>query len=251
MLNDTPTGTMTVPRSTRKIKKCAVAQFQEIPTLPQNSWNIPHAHSLQPVTLWDPMDCRTPAFPVHHISLWNSVQFSHTVVSNSLWPMDCSTPGLPLYHQLLELTQTHIHWVVDAYSHLIFSCPLLLPPSIFPIIRVFSNQSVLGVRWPKYWSFSFSISPSKVYSGLISFRMDWLDLLAVRGTLQRLLQHHRSKASVLWLSAFFMVQHSHPYMTTGKTIALTKRTFLGKVVSLLFNMLSRLVIAFLLRASIF
>ena len=126
--------------------------------------------------------------------------------------------------------------------------PLLLPPSIFPSIRVFSNESVLPIRWPKYWSFSFSISPSNEYSGLISFRMDWFDLLAVQGTLKSLLQHHSSKASILQCSTFFVVQHSHPYMTTGKTIALTRWTFVGKVMSLLFKMLSRLVIAFLPRS---
>ena len=125
-------------------------------------------------------------------------------------------------------------------NHLILCHPLLLLPSIFPSIRVFSNESALRIRWPKYWSFSFSISPSNEYSGLISFRMDWLDLLAVQGTLKSLLQHHSSKASVLQCSAFFMVQISHPYMTTGKTIAWTIWTFAGKVMSLLFNMLSRL-----------
>ena len=124
-------------------------------------------------------------------------------------------------------------------NHLILCHPLLLPPSIFPSIRVFSNQSVLHIRWPKYWSFSFIISPSNEYSGPISFRMDWLDLLAVQGTLKSLLQHHSSKASILWHSAFFIVQLSHPYLTTGKTIALTRQTFVGKVTSLLFNMLSR------------
>ena len=133
-------------------------------------------------------------------------------------------------------------------SHLILCRPLLLPPSIFPSIRVFSNESVLQIRWPKYWSFSFSISPSNEYSGLISFRMDWLDLLAVQETLKSLLQHHSSKASILHCSAFFTVQLSHPYMTTGKTIALTKWIFVGKVMSLLFNMLSRLVITFLPRS---
>ena len=125
-------------------------------------------------------------------------------------------------------------------NHLIVCRPLLLLPSIFPSIRVFSNESVLCIRWPKYWSFSFSISPSNDYSGLISFRMDWLDLLAVQGTLKSLLQHHSSKASILQHSAFFIVQLSHPYMTTGKTIALTRRTFVGEVISLLFNMLSSL-----------
>ena len=126
-------------------------------------------------------------------------------------------------------------------NHRILCHPLLLP-SIFPSIRVFSNESVLRIRWPKYWSFSFSISPSNEYPGLISFRMDWLDLLAVQGTLKSLLQHHSSKASILWGSASFIVQLSHLYMTTGKTIALTRQTFVGKVMSLLFNMLSRLVI---------
>ena len=130
-------------------------------------------------------------------------------------------------------------------NHLILCYSLLLPPSIFPSISVFSNESVLRIRWPKYWSFSYSISPSNEYSGLISFRIDWLDLLAVQGTLKSLLQHYSSKASILCLSAFFIVQLPHPYMTTRKTIALTRQTFVGKEMSLLFNMLSRLVIAFL------
>ena len=133
-------------------------------------------------------------------------------------------------------------------NHLILYCPLLLPPSVFPSIRVFSNESVLCIRSPKYWSFSFSISPSNEYSGLISFRMDWLDLLAVQGTPKSLLQHYSSKASILQRSAFFIVQLSHPYMTTGKTIALTRLIFVSKVMSLLFNMLFRLVIAFLPRS---
>ena len=133
-------------------------------------------------------------------------------------------------------------------NHLILSCPLLLLPSIFPSIRVFSNESVLRIRWPKYWSFSFNISPSNEYLGVISFRIEWFDLVAVQGTLKNLLQHHSSKASVLWHSAFFVVQLSHPYMTTGKTIALTRWTFVCKVMSLLFNMLPRLVIGFLQRS---
>ena len=135
-------------------------------------------------------------------------------------------------------------------NHLIL-CHSLLLHSIFPSIRVFSNESVLPIRWPNYWSFSFNISPSNEYSGLISFRMDWLDLLAVQGTLTSLPQHHSSKASILWHSAFFIVQLSHPYMTTGKTIDLTKQNFVGKVMSLLFNMLSRLVITFLPRSKHF
>ena len=133
-------------------------------------------------------------------------------------------------------------------NHLIFCHPLLLLPSIFPSIRVFTHESVLRIRWPKYWSFSFSISPSNEFSGLISFRIDWVDLLAVQGTLKSLLQHHSSKPLILQCSAFFTAQLSHPYMTTGKTIALTRWTFVGKVMSLLFNMLSRLVIAFLPRS---
>ena len=133
-------------------------------------------------------------------------------------------------------------------NHFIFCCPLLLLPSIFPSIRVFADELAPHIRWPKYWSFSFNISPSSEHPGLISFRMDWLDLLAVQGTLKSLLQHHNSKALILWHSAFFIVQVSHPYMTTGKTIALTGWTFVGKVTSLLFNMLSRLVITFLPRS---
>ena len=160
-------------------------------------------------------------------------------------PMNRSTPGLPVHHHLLEFTQTHIHRISDAIQP---SHPLLPLPPIPPSIRVFSNESTLHVRWPKYWSFSFSIIPSKEIPGLISFRMDWLDLLAVQGTLKSLLQHHSSKASILWCSAFFTVRLSHPYMTTGKTIALTRRTLVGKVMSLLFNMLSRLVITFLPRS---
>ena len=135
-------------------------------------------------------------------------------------------------------------------SHLIPDRPLLLLPPIPPSIRIFSNESTLHMRWPKYWSFSFSISPFNEHPGLISFRIDWLDLLAVQGTLKSLNQHHSSKASILWHSAFFTVQLSHPYMTTGKTIALTRRTFVGKVISLLFNMLSRLVITFLPRSKL-
>ena len=133
-------------------------------------------------------------------------------------------------------------------NHLILCCPLLLLPSIFPNIRVFSNESALCIRWPKYWSFSFNISPTNEHPGLISFRIDWLDLLAVQGTLKRLLQHHSSKASILRRSAFFTVQLSHPYMTIGKTIALIRKNFVGKVMSLLFNMVSRLVITFLPRS---
>ena len=156
-------------------------------------------------------------------------------------------PGLPVHHQLPESTQTHAIESVIPSNHLILCHPLLLLPSIIPSIRVFSNESALPIRWPKYWSFSFNISPSNEHPGLISFRMDWMDFLAVQGIPKSLLQHHSSKASILQLSAFFIVQLSHPYMTTGKTIALTRWTFVGKVMSLLLNMLSRLVITFLPR----
>ena len=163
-------------------------------------------------------------------------------------PMDYSTPGLPVYHQLPELTQVQVHQVEDAippYHPLSSPSP---PTFNLPSIRVFSNESVLHIRWPKYWSFSFSISPSNEYSGLISFRIHWLDLLAVQGTLKSLLQHHSSKASILRCSAFFIVQLSHSLVTTGKTIALTRRTFVDEVMSLLFNILSTLVIAFFPRS---
>ena len=151
--------------------------------------------------------------------------------------MDCSTPGFPVHQQLPELTQTHAIESVMPSSHLVLCRPLLLPPSIFPSIRVFSNESALLIRWPKYWSFSFSISPSNEYSELISFKMDWLDLLAVQGT-QESSPIPQFKSINFQRSAFFVVQFSHPYMTTGKTIALTRWTFVDKVMSLLFNMLS-------------
>ena len=148
----------------------------------------------------------------------------------------------------MDICLRRLQELVMPSSHLILCHPLLLLPPIPPSIRVFSNESVLHIRWPKYWSFSFNISPSIEYSGLISFRMDWLDLLAVQGTLKSLFQHHSSEASILRCSAFFIVQLSHPYMTTGKAIALTRRTFVDKVMSLLFNMLSQLVITFLPRS---
>ena len=163
-------------------------------------------------------------------------------------PMNRSTPGLPVHQQLPEFTQTRVHQVGDSIqpSHPLSSPP---PPAPSPSQHQgLSNESTIHMRWPKYWSFSFSISPYNEHRGLISFRMDWLDLLAVQGTLKSLLQHHSSKASILWHSAFFTVQCSHPYITTGKTIALTKWNFVSKVMSLLFNMLSRLVITFLPRS---
>ena len=162
------------------------------------------------------------------------------------WTAACqASPSITNSWSLLKLI---FITVVMPSNHLILCHPLLLQPSVFLSIRVFINESILCIRQPKYWSFSFSISPSNEYSGLISFRMDWLDLLAVQGTLKSLLQYHSSKASVVRCSAFFIVQLSHPYMTTGKTIAFTRRTFVGKVMSLLFNMLSRLALDFLPRS---
>ena len=179
--------------------------------------------------------------------LHTSVQFSHSVVSDSLLPwIAARQASLSITISWSSLKLTSIESVMPS-SHLILCHPLLLLPPIPPSNRVFSNESTLRMKWPKSWSFSFSIIPSKEYPGLISFRMDWLDLLAVQGTLKSLLQHHSSKASILRHSALFTVQLSHPYMTTGKTIALTRWTFVGKVMSLLLNMLSRLVITFLPR----
>ena len=148
----------------------------------------------------------------------------------TLWdPMDCSTPGIPVHHHFPEFAQTHAHWVVTPPNHLVLYHPLLLLPPIFPSFRLLSNELVLHTKWPKYWSFSFSISPSNEYSGLISFKIDWFDLCAVQRTLKSLLQHHSSKASILLHSAFFMVQLLHPYMTIGNTIVLIMQTFVGKV----------------------
>ena len=187
-----------------------------------------------------------------------SVQFSLVAQSCPTLcdPVDCSTPGLWTAARQASLSITN-SWSLPKLmsiksvmpsNHLIFCRPLLLLPSIFPTIRVFSDESALRIRRPKYWSFSFNISPSNEHPGLISFRMDWLDLLSVQGTLKSLLQHHSSKASVLLCSAFFIVQLSHPYMTIGKTIALTRGTFVEKVMSLLFNMLSSLIITFFPRS---
>ena len=179
------------------------------------------------------------------ISVLSSVAQSCLTLCN---PMNRSTAGfLSITNSCSLLKLVSIESVMPS-NQLIPCRPFLLPPSIFASIRVFSNESVLLIKWPKYWSFSFSISPSNEYSGLISFRIDWFDLLGVQGTLKSLLQHHSSKASNLQRSAFFMVQFSHPNMTTGKTIALSRQTFVGKVISLLFNMLSRLVITFLPRS---
>ena len=180
------------------------------------------------------------------------IQFSSVQSLSRVWLF--ANPWTAAHQASLSITNSQsppkpmsIELVMPS-SHLILCRPLLLLPSIFPSIRVFSNESALRIRWPNYWSFSFNISPSNEHSGLVSFKMDWLDLLAVQGTLKSLLQHHNSKASILRHSAFFIVQLSHPYMTTGKAIALTRWTFIGKVMSLLFNMLSRLVITFLPRS---
>ena len=185
-------------------------------------WNFFSRHSPEKGVIWEG---------------YASVQFSRSVMSDSLWPREPQHAS-PVHHQLTVMPS----------NHLMFCHPLLLLPSIIPSIRVFLNESVECIRWPKYWSFSFSISPSNQYSGLISCKMDWLDLPAVQGTLKSLLQHHSSKASILRCLAFFTVQLSRLYMTTGKNIALTRWTFVGKVMFLLFNMLSRLVITFLPRS---
>ena len=178
----------------------------------------------------------------------SSVQFSRSVVSDSLWPWTTvRQASLSITNSWSFPKPMSIESVMPS-NHLILCHPVLLLPSIFPSIRVFSNESGLHIRWPKYWSFSFNISPSNEHPGLISFRMDWLDLLVVQGTLKSLLQHHSSKASILQHSAFFTVEFWHPYMTTGKTITLTRRTFVGKVMSLLFTMLSTLVRTFLPRS---
>ena len=177
-----------------------------------------------------------------------SVLSSCLVVSDSATPWTAAhEASLPITNSQSLLKLTSMESVMPS-SHLSLCCPLLLLPSIIPSIRIFSNESVLHIRWPKYWNVSFNVSPSNKYSVLISFRIDWLDLLAVQGTIKSLLQHHSSKASVLQCSAFFMIQLSHPYMTTGKTVALTRRSFVGKVTSLLFNTLSWFVIAFLPRS---
>ena len=202
----------------KRPERWVAAQFLRIPTLPQNRWNNP---------------------PIHC-----SVTQSCLTLCN---PMDCSTPGFPVLHHHPQFAQIHVHWVQWCHPAISSSHHLLLLPSVFASIRVFSNDSTLCIRWPKYWSFSFSFSPSNECSGLISFRTDWFDL-AVQGTLKSLLQHHSLKASILQHSAFPTVQLSHPYMTTGKTIALTIQTFVDKLMSLLFNTLSRSVIAILPRS---
>ena len=178
--------------------------------------------------------------------MYFSVQFSSVQLLSRVRLFE--TPWIAARQASLSITNSGVHSNSRPSNHLILCHPLLLLRPIPPSIRVFSNESALLMRWPKYWSFSFSISPSEEHQGLISFRMDWLDLLAVQGTLKSLLQHHSSKASILWHSAFFTIQLSHPYVTTGKTIALTRRTFVGNVMSLLLNMLSRLVITFLPRS---
>ena len=212
-------------------------------------WGLPFpSPGNLPNTGIEPVFLDSPALAGSFFSTIKPVQFSRSVVTDSAtpWTAACQA-SLSITNSWSLLKLMFIELVMPS-NHLILCCPLLLPPSVFPSIRVFSSESVLHISWPKYWSFSFSISPSNEYSGLISFRMDWLDLLAVQGTLKSLLQHHRSKASIVRRSAFFIVQLSHPYMTTGKIIALTRRTFVGKVISLLFNMLSSLVIIFLPRS---
>ena len=222
-------------------------------------WGLLFSRSKSCPTLCSPMNCSTPGFPVLHHLLefakthvhWvdqiRSDQISRSVVSDSLRPHESQHASLSITNSQSSLRLTSIESVMPS-SHLILCRPFVLLTPIPPSIRVFSNESTLCMRWPKYWSFSFSIIPSKEIPGPIFFRMDCLDLLAVQQTLKSLLQHHSSKASILQRSAFFTVQLSHPYMTTGKTIALTRQTFVGKLMSLLLNMLSRLVITFLPRS---
>ena len=196
------------------------------------------------------LQCRKPGFDPRSGNFhWRRKRLSLVQLLSHVWLF--ATPWTAAHEVFLSITN---YWSllrfisirsVMASNHRIFCLPLLLPPSIFPSTRVFSNESVLYIRWPKHWSFNFSISPSSEYSGLISFKMDWLDLLAVQGTLKSLLQHHSSKASILWHSASFIVQLSLPYMTTGKTKALTRQNFVGKVMSLFFDMLSKWVMIFL------
>ena len=176
------------------------------------------------------------------------IQFSHSVMSDSVTLWNAAHQASLFIMNSWSLLKLMSNKLVMPSSYLILCRPLPFLPSIFPSFRVFSNELALPIRWPKYWSFSFSISPSNEYSGLISFRIDWFDLLAVQGTLKSLLQHHSSKASILWCSAFFIVRLSHPHVTTEKTIALTRWTFVGNIMSLFFNMLSRFVIAFLPRS---
>ena len=204
---------------------------------------------LSPVLVGRLLTTGPPGKPCgHYCSMYfSSVQsLSRVRLSATPWTAVCQA-SLSITSSWCLLKLMSIESVMPS-NLLILCCPLLLPPSIFPSIRVFSSESVLRIRWPKYWSFSYSFGPSNEYSGLISFRMDWLDLLSVQGTLRSLLQHHSSKGSILRRSAFFMVQLSHPYVTTGKTKALTRQTFVGKVTSLLFNMLSRLVVAYFPRS---
>ena len=214
-------------------------------------WTLEYQTNIVPTNKGDVFQGPSPGAQSRAKGELTTVQFSsvHSLSPVRLfgisWTTACQA-SLSITNSWSMFKLMSIESVMSSH-HLILCRPLIFPPSIFPSIRVFSNESVLHIRWPNYWSFSFNISPYNEYSGLISFRMDWLDLLAVQGTLKSLLRHHSSKASVLRCSAFFTVQLSHPYMTTGKTIALTIWTFVGKVMSLLFNMLSRLVITFLPR----
>ena len=232
---------MSTPTSKKKINR--KTSFLQSPECEKTwkPWPLKTNYTICTETYWRPMFTHLSIVWYKHLTYWES-QFSRSAVSDS------ATPHFPVHHQLLELAQTHVHWVSDAIQHLILCHPHLLLPSVFPSIRVFSNESALHIRWPKYCSFSFSTSSSNEYSGQIFLKTDWFDLPAVQGTLKSL-QHHNSKASVLQCSAFFMVQLSHSCMTTVKTIALTILIFFGKVMSLLFKTLSRFVMAILPRSN--
>ena len=246
-----------VEKSQTQLKQLSTAQSAWVPVhFTQEIWsytssafcfrefprNISRYHKFSPAHPEGSLQTGTLFF-----NRFSSVLFNHSAMSDPVTPWTAACQASLSITNSWSLPKFQVSCIMPS-NHLSLCHPLLLLPSIFPSIRVFSSESVLHISWPEYWSFSFSISPSNEYSGLISFRIDWFDLLAIQGTLERLLQHHSSKASILQRSAFFTVHLSHPYMTTGKTIALTRRTFVGKVTSLLFNILSRLVITFLPRS---
>ena len=247
-LNNTLLNSQQITEEIKKEIKICIETNENENTTTQNLWDTVKAVLRGKFTAILAYLKKQEKSQINNLTL-HLVKFSCSVMSDSLRPHELQHPGPPCSSPTpgVHSNSLSIESMMPS-SHLILCCPLLLLSSIFPSIRVFSNESALRIRWPKYWSFSLSIIPSKEIPVLISFRMDWLDLLAVQGTLKSLLQHHSSKASIFRCTAFLTVQLSHPYMTTGNTIALTRRTFVGKVISLLLNVLSRLVITFLPRS---